>query len=370
MGLGFSMKVVPGVRVRVSSRGVRTSIGPRAARVHIGGGRTGFSTGVGPVSYYASAGSGRRPRPQLRPSASSYQRQLTVSPAAAAKADEAQRLARAFQGLLSIHRETFEPAQRPVAPPPPAPDSEAIHARHRQAALAGIGVFARAQRTAAKEAAGRAAEQEIHALRQEGSRQQAEYQQALDAWWHALVTNQPETVIGALAEAFEDNEAAAAPVGVAGDEVSVIVVIPGEHIVPERMPGTTASGNLSLRKLSKGDRAGYYTRAVMGHVMVTIREALAVAPGIRSVRVVALRNAGADAYGRPRLGCLLAGRWQRSALDRVAWQSADAATVAQDTASDLVMNLRGGKELQPLDLTKQPEIREVLAVVDVDELIA
>jgi hypothetical protein len=370
VGLGFSMKVVPGVRVRVSSRGVRTSIGPRAARVHIGGGRTGFSTGVGPVSYYASAGGGRRPSAQRRPSAGSNERQLTVSPAAAAKAEEAQRLARAFQGLLDVHRESFEPAQRPIAPSPPAPDSEAIHARHRQAALAGIGVFARAQRAAAKEAAGQAAEREIHALRQEGSRQQAEYQQALDAWWQALLANQPETVIGALAEAFEDNEATAAPVGVAGDEVSVIVVVPGEHVVPERMPGTTASGNLSLRKLSKGDRAGYYTLAVMGHVMVTVKEALAVAPGLRSVRVVALRDAGTDAYGKPRLGCLLAGRWQRSALDGVIWQSADAATVAQDTASELVINLRGGKELQLLDLARQPEIRQVLEVVDVEELVA
>ena len=30
MGLSFSVKVAPSVRVRASSRGVRTSIGPRA----------------------------------------------------------------------------------------------------------------------------------------------------------------------------------------------------------------------------------------------------------------------------------------------------------------------------------------------------
>ena len=43
--MGFSVKIAPGVRVRASSRGIRTSIGPRAARLHVGGGRTGFSTG-------------------------------------------------------------------------------------------------------------------------------------------------------------------------------------------------------------------------------------------------------------------------------------------------------------------------------------
>jgi hypothetical protein len=37
--MGFSIKIAPGVRVRASSRGVRTSIGPRVARVHVGAGR-------------------------------------------------------------------------------------------------------------------------------------------------------------------------------------------------------------------------------------------------------------------------------------------------------------------------------------------
>src|ERR1700710_833417 len=105
--MGFSVRIAPGVRVRASSRGVRTSIGPRAARLHVGGGRTGFSTGMGPVSYYTSAGGGRR-RAAGRPTAGSYQRQLTATPAAVAKAEEARRLAALFEGLLNVHREQFE----------------------------------------------------------------------------------------------------------------------------------------------------------------------------------------------------------------------------------------------------------------------
>ncbi len=208
--MGFSIKIAPGVRVRASSRGIRTSIGPRAARLHVGGGRTGFSTGVGPVGYYATLGGGRRTSTR-RPSAGSYQRQLTVSPAAAAKAEEEQRLAKLFQALLSIHRETFEPAQPPVAPLPPAPDADAVRAHYRNAALAGIGVFKRRERAAAQEQAERAAEAELRARWVEGQRMQAQYQADLDAWWAALLRNQPESVIGTLAEATEDNEAAAAP---------------------------------------------------------------------------------------------------------------------------------------------------------------
>jgi hypothetical protein len=368
MGLSFSVKVAPGIRVRASSRGLRTSIGPRAARVHVGAGRTTFSTGVGPVTLSTSAGRSRSGA--RRPSAGCYHRQLSASPAAAAKAAEARRLAGIFQQLLDVHRADFPPAQRPLAPPPAEPDAEGIRRRHREAATAGLGFFQRAARRTARELADQQAEGEIQALHAQGARVRADHQAQLDAWWGDLRRNHPETVIGALAEAFEDNEAAAAPLGVEGDEVALVVLAPPESVVPERMPGTTAAGNLSLRRLPKGERAAHYTQVVLGHVVVTVKEALAVAPGIQGVRVVVLRPAGTDAYGRPRLDCVVAGRWTRAAFAGVQWATASAATVAEDTAAELVVNLRAGTELQPLDLSDQPGIRGLLQVVDVEELTA
>ena len=292
MGLSFSVKVAPGVRVRASSRGVRTSIGPRAARVHVGGGRTSFSTGAGPLTYSTSLSGSRARTGGRRTSAASYQRQLSVTPAAAAKAEETQRLAKLFQELLDIHRADFPSAQPPLATPAPEPDVDEIRRRHAKAATDGLGFFQRAAKAAARAQAEQAAEGEIQAQRRDAARKREGLQADLDAWWRALVANDPETVIGTLAEAFEDNEAAAAPLGVDGEEVAIVVLAPPESVVPERMPGTTAAGNLSLRKLPKGERAAFYTMAVMGHVVVTIREALAVAPGLRSVRVVALRWGG------------------------------------------------------------------------------
>jgi hypothetical protein len=44
----------PGIRIRWSRRGVRVGIGPRFARVHVGSGRPGISTGAGPVTLYRS----------------------------------------------------------------------------------------------------------------------------------------------------------------------------------------------------------------------------------------------------------------------------------------------------------------------------
>src|SRR3954465_9509152 len=98
--MGFSVRLAPGVRVRASSRGIRTSVGPRAARVHFGAGRTGFSTGAGPVGFYTSLGAGRRGGSRgggvSAPSVRSYQRQLSHYE----KAQEAERLADALKAIL------------------------------------------------------------------------------------------------------------------------------------------------------------------------------------------------------------------------------------------------------------------------------
>jgi len=99
-------------------------------------------------------------------------------------------------------------------------------------------------------------------------------------------------------------------------------------------------------------------------VLVTLRETFAVAPGINSARVLALRDGGTDAYGKPRLECLLAGRWTRAAFDGVRWQDVDAGTILQDTAASLAANMRRG-QMQPISLSEEPQIAAVLAAIDI-----
>ncbi|SCE94435.1 hypothetical protein GA0070214_103480 [Micromonospora chaiyaphumensis] len=370
--MGFSIKLAPGVRIRASSRGIRTSVGPRAARIHVGGGRTGFSSGVGPVGFYSSLGGGRRSGGRSS-SAAGYQRQLAAQQRQAAqaqRAEEAQRLAHAFQRILELHRVDFPAAARPIAPPPAPPDRDGIRKHYESHALAGIGLFERSRRAQAKQQAAQWTEAEMQ--RQWASRleQQAGWQHYLDQRWHQLCTNVPEVVLETLEEAFEDNEAPSAPVGVSADEVSLAVLVPGvEQVVPERMPATTQAGNLTLRKLPQRDRSAYYKQFVCGQVLVTVREALAVAPGIATARVAVLRQDGHDAYGRPRMSCLLAATFDRKALHGVRWQSADATAIVHDTSRELLLNSRARTgELLPLDLAAEAALAQLVAAVDLTEL--
>ncbi|MDQ3734792.1 MAG: hypothetical protein M3400_12510, partial [Actinomycetota bacterium] len=54
MGFGVSVELAPGVRLRATGRGVRASVGPRAARLNTGTGRAGSPNSVGPVPYETS----------------------------------------------------------------------------------------------------------------------------------------------------------------------------------------------------------------------------------------------------------------------------------------------------------------------------
>ncbi|MFU8854342.1 DUF4236 domain-containing protein [Micromonospora sp. SL1-18] len=372
--MGFSIKLAPGVRIRASSRGIRTSLGPRAARIHVGGGRTGFSTGVGPVGFYTSLGGPRgRSGGGRAASAASYQRQLAAQQRQAAqaqRAEEAHRLAHAFHRILELHRVDFPPAARPIAPEPAPPDWDSIRKHYESHALAGIGLFERARRAQAKQQAAQWTEAEVQRQWATRLEQQTAWQQYLDQRWHQLCANVPEVVLETLEEAFEDNEAPSAAVGVSGDEVSLAVLVPGaDQLVPERMPTTTQAGNLSLRKLPQRDRAAYYKLFVCGQVLVTVREALAVAPGVAAVRVAVLRADGLDAYGRPRVSCLLAAMFDRSALRGVQWQAADAAAIVHDTSRELLLNPRPRTgELLPLDLAGEPALAQLVAAVDLAEL--
>lgn len=373
--MGFSVKLAPGVRIRASSRGVRASVGPRAARVHFGSGRTGVSTGIGPVGFYSSLGGGRSGGRSSRAgtSVASYQRQVAAQQRQAVQAERAQ-LARAvadtFQRILTLHRMEFAAAGRPSVPAPQPPDRTAIYRHYEQLALNGVSVFRRAKRVEARQRAAAWADGEVQRQWSEACLSHAQQQEYFDRRWDELCVNKPDIVIETLDEAFEDNEAPAAAVGVSGDDVALVVLVPPmAEAIPEHMPTTTQSGNLSMKKLTQRDRSDYYKIFVCGQVLVTVRETLAVAPGLGSATVVVVRNEGKDAYGKTRVSCILAARFQRATLSGVQWATADASTIVNDVSVDRVINQKGrSQELAPLDLAGVPGLADLIKAVDLDEL--
>lgn len=357
--MGFSVRMAPGVRVRVSSRGVRTSIGSRAARVHVGGGATGFSSGVGPVTYSTSLGVSRR----------SSSGSVTRSVAASSRAEAAEQLVDVYRRIARLHHEQFTPAERPIAPEPPLIDTAEIRQRHRKASLKGISIFARGRRHDALAQAAAAAQTEIDARELERVRNRTAAQMQLDVEWAQLHANEPDSVIAALAAAFEDNDAAAAPLGVAGDEATLVVIVPTLAGMPQKKPDVTPTGMPTIKAVPKKEAAAWHATAVAGCILVTVKEAFAVAPGLQSVRIVAATTPERDAYGNHHPDVLIAAGFERERLNGVQWETTESVRILNDVSSELQLKQLGAaKTLTPLPLDDEPELQELLNAIDYEEL--
>ncbi len=358
VAMGFYFRIAPGVKIRATSRGIRTSLGPRGARLHLGAGGPGVSTGTGPFTYYHSlSGGGSTPG-------------STCSGVSAreAKAELAAELGSAWTRLLKVHEQSFPTAVRPKVPALELPDRDEYTAVQVKAAVKTVPFWRRSRRAQARDAAMKSAASSWDDLASRAAEQRALEQAQADSWWATLLANDPETVASRLQEAFSDNEVPAAAVHVDGFEVALAMLTLREEVIPDRMPGVTDAGNPSIRKMSRSSRSALIGAITFGFLLVTLRETFAVAPGIRSTRVVVLRPTSPDAYGAVRLECVLAGRWQRDSLAGVKWGTVDAATIAQDTADELLSNVHSDSVMRSLDLTKEPELVALIQRVDLEEL--
>jgi hypothetical protein len=275
----------------------------------------------------------------------------------AQKQQQIQAAASALAALMTLHQVEFEAAVRPIAPAPALPDASAVRRAYRKRHRAGISFFHRTARRQARQDADREAEAFVAAESTRLHAAQAQHQVALDDWWSGLCANDGETVLAVLEEAFEDNEAPAAAVGLDGAEVAIVMLAPDPQIVPERMPTTTAAGNPTLKTMTLTDRASLYLVLVSAHVLLTVKEAFASAPGLQSARIAVVRT---GTLGRAE--CLLAVQIARAALGST---TGSAAEILERCATELTLNRTGRtKALSPVDLRQHPDLRALVEAVN------
>jgi len=244
-----------------------------------------------------------------------------------------------------------------------------VEQRHRKASLKGISIFARGRRRDALAQAAAAAQSEVDARELERAKQRAAAQAQLDAEWAQLQANEPDAVIAALAAAFEDNDAAAAPLGVTGDEATLVVIVPTLAGMPQKKPDVTPTGRPTIKAVPKKEAAAWHATAVAGCILVTVKEAFAVAPGLNSVRIVAATTPERDAYGNRHPDVLIAARFERERLDGVQWTTTESARILNDVTSELQLKQVGvSKTLTPLPLDEEPELQALLNAIDYEEL--
>ena len=240
--------------------------------------------------------------------------------------------------------------------------------RNRCGSSRGISIFQRKRRQVARESARWAAYNEINARFQEARLAHGRAQRDADQWWSLLLACDPDIVWMQLARAFADNEAAAAPLSIKGDHADLAVLLPPTSSLPGKMPGVTAAGNPSLRKMTKTQSAAWYQVLTCGFVLATTSEAFAVAPGLNELTLVGLRPLESSVGGKA-AECIIAVTISRQAFNNVDISAQESPSVLTNVASTLLTNAKGGTgNWEALDLRDEPDLQAVVNAVEFAEL--
>lgn len=362
--MGFGIRLAPGVRVGVSSRGVRTSLGPRIATVHMGGGGLGFSTGMGPVSYgtsLTSGGSGRRYSgggggTRGGSYSSYYGGYGTSGRTDYEKAVEAEEIIATIKRWTEAHKTGFPTVVQPEAPLGPVTSESSLYSVYVKEELAGISIFKRALRAEAKARATSRSQEERARLLAEAKAAQAKQQAELDIEWNKLVGNDPDTLMTVVTEAFGDNDAKASIVQVVGSKMDLLMLAPGTDVLPERMAGVSPTGKLSVKKMTAAQRNEIYYDIIPSQIVATVKEAFSVAPGIDEVNIVAVRLGPKGIKG---LECIGFGTILRTDLVAMG-KAATASEALYGHTKYFLANFDAKLAVQPLDLSDHPEVKAFL----------
>jgi hypothetical protein len=263
-------------------------------------------------------------------------------------------LAAEFRRISSLLRAEFRPATEPTLPDTADFHEAAALRAAEAAALEGVGRLLRAERAAARDRARESVADEKRQFDQQREAEEAALVE-LRRKWEDLKANDPETVLQVSGEALEEIDAWAGVVDVNVDEITVLHVVPSVAAIPLRYPERVSALIAPIQGLDELQRNGYYRTLVFGNLIVTLKEAFAVLPGVARIRTVVVRRTESA------LECLLAATFDRSRFVAANFGTDGAEQIIYQTHGSFCMEEIGRVgELLPLDPHDQPEIAALL----------
>lgn len=228
----------------------------------------------------------RRPTGSRTPARSNGQQAPQVVTGVGVRAEEGAASHQRLAALMAVQRERFSPAEPPVIAAPETVDPAPFERQEWERRKGETRIWQRSLRKEVKlqvaETAERMAQEALAEANQEYQRHRAEAAR----WWKALNIGDANVTRTALDAAFADNPAPTRVLAISRQRVAVEVILPELDVLPDKTAHVTPSGRLSNRAWKKTEKNEVYAELLAAHVVATIRETWAVAPGATGVRVV------------------------------------------------------------------------------------
>lgn len=272
MNYGFGFHAVSNLRLSVTRRGPRVSIGPRIATIRGGGERAGRSAEAGSWSAWSQLAGGGR----ATPSTTTQRGEVDVWQGQRSHLD----------ALLARHEATVVHATPPEVPQAEPVDAKDVRRDLRRSATDDIPLVRMRSWLSARRAAERTADAEVARRQQQQDVTHQDRQQAANAWWGQLLDNDEVVVLDQLQRAFERDELPATPVAVTDATIHLVVSADTpDRLIGKREPTLEDDGTHTMAIMSKPHRHELYVQAICSAILAVATESFAVAPGLDDAEV-------------------------------------------------------------------------------------
>lgn len=352
--MGIRVRLAPGISVGVSKRGVRTSIGPRIARLHVGAGSVGISSGLGPVTVGTSLGTSKNYRH------TNYRDSFGLLLPTSSQSDEAEFIQRRTRELTEAHKVALAPRTKPLAQLRTLPSESELEQRYLAKNLQGLSPFKLMERADAKDKARKQAASERNQLLAAAEKDRVDAQNYFDRLWDGLETNEPAAVVEVLTQTFGTSEAVAAVVDVTDDTVTLTVLAPEYDQILSRVTDFDAAGQFYVRDATSSEMRRFYLDMVSSQAVAVLRSAFWAAPKINRINLVVIRQEGYPGSSSAELSCLGFGAAIRN-RGRSALLAGSPFQVLSAFADPWTSNVRSDFEMLPCDLSDEPELKLLIS---------
>jgi hypothetical protein len=191
--------------------------------------------------------------------------------------------------LMSVQRDKFAPASRPIVPSVQAVRHEPIRDSLWATRKREVRWWRRKARAALLAEVTAAARDEAQRRWRQADADRSQGQAEADTWWQRLKEGDAGTAQQALTAAFSDNAAPVSIGALTARSAQLRVSLPSPDELPDKVSHVTPSGRTSVRAWKKAEFDEAYQQLLGAHLLATIREAWAVAPAFTELTVTGAR---------------------------------------------------------------------------------